>query len=344
MKHVLLLGVVLCLSQTGTGQEYVESALSYGIVASYGTPPGFSSAGGISCVDFNQDGLDDLTFASCINDTLYFYENQGGGNFTLIDPPLVTNTDEVKGILWIDYDNDGDKDLVTASYGGPTRLYENTGGLNMVDVTVAAGFPIDSTSSMSVSAADYDRDGDLDLYVCNYGYLPSFPPPPPDTNLMYRNNGDGTFTDVTAFTGTADSTRQSWCATFFDYNNDGWEDLYVANDRVDFRNALYHNNGDGTFSDVSASTGTDITIDAMNVGIGDYDNNGYLDIYVTNTPAGSALLKNNGDSTFTDVASATGTLFPGSTGWGGTFYDFDNDLDLDLYVSCSIPVSSLPNG
>ncbi|MDX1479730.1 MAG: CRTAC1 family protein, partial [Saprospiraceae bacterium] len=354
MKQTLLLCVFCGLIGTGLAQEYSESSIPYGIISSYGSPPGFSSAGGISCVDFNQDGLDDLTFARCIDSTLHFYENLGGGAFQLIDPPLVSNTDEVKGLLWFDYDNDGDKDLVTVAYGGPTRLYENTGGLNMVDVTVAAGFPLDSTPKMSVSAADYDRDGDLDLYICNYQFfITGLPPelqPPPDTNRMYRNNGDGTFTDVTAFTGTADSTRQSWCATFFDYNNDGWEDLYVANDRNVFRNALYHNNGDGTFSDVSAATGTDILIDAMNVGVADYDNNGFLDIYVTNTPfsgTGSAFLKNNGDSTFTDVAAATGTQLLDRTGWGGTLYDFDNDLDLDMYVSCSqdiVPNVTLPNG
>ncbi|MDX1478772.1 MAG: VCBS repeat-containing protein, partial [Saprospiraceae bacterium] len=344
MKQTLLLCVFCGLIGTGLAQEYNEVSTTYGITGTYGGAPAFDAAGGISCVDFNQDGLDDLTFASAIGRDLYFYENQGNGTFQLIDPPLVNNTDEVKGILWIDYDNDGDKDLVTASYGGPNRLYENTGNLVMVDVTIAAGLPVDSASTMSVSASDYDRDGDLDLYFCNYGFLPSFPPPPPDTNFFYRNNGDGTFTDITGFTGTADSTRQSWCATFFDYNNDGWEDLYVANDRDSFRNALYHNNADGTFTDLSALTGTDITIDAMNVGVGDYDNNGYLDIYVTNTFAGSVFLKNNGDSTFTDVAVPTGTLFNGHIGWGGTFYDFDNDLDLDLYVCSSFPLFDYPNG
>ncbi|MDX1478703.1 MAG: CRTAC1 family protein, partial [Saprospiraceae bacterium] len=235
----------------------------------------------------------------------------------------------------------GDLDLFVTAYKGPNRLYQNSGGLVFVEVTAVAGLPIANATTSCAAATDYDRDGDLDLYVGNYGD-PALPTP--DTNYMYRNNGDGTFTDVTGLTGTADSTRQTLAATFFDYNNDGWEDLYVSNDRIDFRNALYQNNGDGTFSDVSASSGTDITIDAMNVGIGDYDNNGHLDIYVTNTFAGSVFLKNNGNGTFTDVAPASGTLFSGHVGWGGTQFDFDNDLDLDLYVSCSIPFSSLPNG
>ncbi|MDX1407710.1 MAG: VCBS repeat-containing protein, partial [Saprospiraceae bacterium] len=197
-----------------------------------------------------------------------------------------------------------------------------------------------SATTSCAAAADFDRDGDLDLYIGNYGFAAS---PPPDTNTMYLNNGDGTFTDVTAITGTADSTRQTLAVTFFDYNNDGWEDLYVSNDRVDFRNALYHNNGDGTFTDVSAASGTGITIDAMNAAVADYDNNGYLDIYITNTLVGSALLSNNGDGTFTDMADSSGTAFDGRIGWGGSFVDYDNDLHPDLYVSCSIPFSGLPN-
>ncbi|MDX1479729.1 MAG: VCBS repeat-containing protein, partial [Saprospiraceae bacterium] len=332
--------VALCLCGVVSAQEFDEVAGSYGVSVGYGVMT-FDGAGGISTVDFTGDGLDDLTFASAVGRELYFFENTGTG-MNLIDPPLVVNTDEVRSVLWLDYDNDGDLDFFLTAYGAPNRLYENTGNLVLVDVTAAAGLPVDSASSTCAAAADYDRDGDLDLYVGNYGFLPGGPPPPPDTNFMYRNNGDGTFTDVTGFTGTADSTRQTLAATFFDYNNDGWEDLYVANDRDSFRNALYHNNADGTFSDVSVISGTDITIDAMNVGVADYDNNGYLDIYVTDTQE-SALLKNNGDGTFTDVAAATGTLF-NRLGWGGSFVDFDNDLDFDLYVGCSIPIFPLPNG
>ncbi|MCP4801292.1 MAG: VCBS repeat-containing protein, partial [Bacteroidetes bacterium] len=148
----------------------------------------------------------------------------------------------------------------------------------------------------------------------------------------YRNNGDATFTDVSSSAGISNLNHLSLCASFFDFNNDGWQDIYIANDRFTTSNILYKNNGNGTFTDVSSSSGSGITMDAMSTTIGDYNSDGFLDIYITNTSSGNYFLENNGDETFTNIASSNGTLFQ-SISWGAVFLDADNDSDLDLYVS-----------
>ena len=128
------------------------------------------------------------------------------------------------------------------------------------------------------------------------------------------------------------SSHLSFCSIIFDYNNDGFQDIYISNDKPDNLNILYKNNGDGTFDDVSEYSGAGIGINAMTTTIGDYNNDGWFDIYITNTPDGNELLRNNGDGTFTNVAEATATTF-NSVGWGAVFLDADSDGLLDLYVS-----------
>jgi len=124
---------------------------------------------------------------------------------------------------------------------------------------------------------------------------------------------------------------------FFDYNKDGFQDIYLANDKTDNINRLYKNLGNGTFEDVSVASGSGIAVNAMTTTLGDYNNDGWFDIYITNTQSsqagnGNVLLKNNGDGTFTNVAEETGTTF-NSLAWGAVFLDADNDTLLDLYVS-----------
>lgn len=161
------------------------------------------------------------------------------------------------------------------------------------------------------------------------------------SNYLFQNNCDGTFTNVTDSIGLANTPSLTFCASFFDFNNDGWQDLYVSNDK-EFPNFLFKNNGNGTFTDVSAESGTGIIVDAMSVTIDDFNSDGYFDIYITNTRStagttttdGSVLYRNNGDETFTDVAISTGTQL-NSWSWGANFLDAENDGDLDLYVSCA---------
>lgn len=322
------------------GQTFTNVAPTVGITGGFGQPF-FLGGGGVSFADFNGDGLDDLTFCTMFDQQLKFYLNNGNG-FTLVNPPYVVNTQEQRHALWADIDNDGDMDLFVTAYLGSSRLYLNTGNMTFTDITANAGLPTTSNRTYGAVFGDYDRDGFLDLYVTHYGESPNGAP-----NFMYRNNGNLTFTDVTAATGTSNGAQQTFCATFFDYDNNGTSDLYVVNDRFEFPNALYSVSPNGTFADISELSGTDIAVLAMNGGVGDYNNDGFLDIYVTNTFIGGEehcyLFHNNGDSTFTDSSSLAGVTFD-RFGWGGNFFDFDNDRDQDLYVcSSKTTVNDEPN-
>ena len=283
---------------------------------------------GVSFCDADNDGWDDLTFATGAGLPVLFLKNVNG---TFVNQPF-NFTDplyQTKQVNWVDYDNDGDKDMFVTSNTNRNILYNNDGSFNFQDVTASAGLPMTNLKSYGASWGDYNNDGFLDVFICNRDE--NFIEP----NYLFKNNGDGTFTDVSAVAEIHNTSKLSFCAAFFDFNNDGWQDIYVSNDKPNNLNVLYKNKGDGTFSDVSQSSGTDIGIDAMTVTIDDFNSDGYLDIYVTNGPAGNVFLKNNGNETFTDIAASSGTKF-NSLGWGAVFLDAENDTDLDLYVSGSL--------
>jgi len=242
----------------------------------------------------------------------------------------INNFSQAKTVQWVDFDNDEDLDLFVTSNDSPNRLYENNGAMNFTDVTDAAGLLINDHISWGSSWGDYDHDGFLDLFVTTRNAALEAEP-----NYLYRNNGDGTFENVTVSAGLVAENYLSFCSVFFDYNRDGLVDIYVSNDKNYNDNLMYENQGDGTFLEVAAASGTNVAIDAMSTTIGDDNRDGYMDIYVTNTEAGNAFLRNNGNGTFSDVAHLNGTLFE-SVGWGASFLDADNDMDLDLYVSSSL--------
>jgi hypothetical protein len=254
------------------------------------------------------------------------------GNFIRL-PDLVPTEEEAKQILWVDFDNDGDQDLFVASFNGVNRLYEQTGPLEFTDITIAAGLFGFHTDTYGACFGDYDRDGWVDLY---YGVrLPASQGG--DQHVLFHNNGDGTFTNLTAESNTADGGGRPFCSGFIDYNNDLWPDIYTAHDRFNNPNTLLENQGDGTFINQGEAAGAAIAIDAMSVTLGDYNNDGFFDILCTNTQAGTNLLHNNGPNengqyTFTETGIAAGVGFYG-IGWGSSFFDADNDCDLDLYIS-----------
>lgn len=152
-------------------------------------------------------------------------------------------------------------------------------------------------------------------------------------NRLYKNVGNGIFEDVTIQSNAGNLGNKILAISTIDYNNDGWEDIYIANDRR-VGNTMLKNNGNSTFTDVSVSTGTDLTMDAMGLSVGDYDNDNDFDIYISNGEEGNAFLKNNGNGTFTDVAATLG-MSVNKICWGNNFYDYDNDGDLDLFISSS---------
>lgn len=288
------------------------------------------AGGGVSFCDFNQDGLDDITLATGQNEPIHFYKNTGGGFQKL--PALVPHIDQAKQVLWVDYDNDGDKDFFVATFNGTNRLYQNTGSLILQDVTLAAGLPALGYQTFGACWGDYDRDGWPDLY---FGERKFGQTGQPNENRLFRNKADGTFEEVSLLAGANDPGKIPFCSAFFDFNNDKWPDLYTANDKLS-GNTLLQNNGDGTFSDVSTMTGAGIEMDAMCVAVGDYDNDGWQDVYVSDIENGNEFLHNLGGNgmpvTFEEVAEQTGTAFYG-IGWGSSFLDAENDGDLDLYVS-----------
>ncbi len=313
-------------------QSFYPQAINLGIIGEYGASQ-ILGGGGISCADFNNDGYDDLSFATENGAALIFYENKVD-HFELVDPPFVNNTFETKQVLWVDYDGDSDKDLFVTSFNGPNYLYENDGNMNFSDVTNARGLPVLPMETFGVNFGDLDQDGDLDLYVTQFG------PNSGEFNVLYQyDNVNNVYIDVTASSGTGNGSRQSFCSTFFDFDMDGDLDIFVVNDRTDYENTLYMNTGNMSFIDVSVPAGVSEAINAMNGGIGDPDLDGDFDIYITNIGQ-SYYYQNNGDLTFSNIASSNNTTF-NRWGWGGNFFDFNNDRYEDLYVSYSDPLSSV---
>lgn len=327
MKAIITFGLLI-LFGTAVAQSFEEAATILGIDHHYGTG---SAGGGVSFYDFNRDGWDDITFASQLGDSISFFENREG-NFKRINS-FVPNLCESKQILWVDYDNDGDKDLFVGCYLSTNRLYKNDGKMVFTDVTEMSGLPLSIEKTFGVAWADYDNDGWLDLYVTNK--------PEGATNVsnqLFRSKGDGTFEELTSLAGVADPNKKPFSASFLDYNNDGAADIYIAQDKKAV-NTLFKNDNDGSFTDVSVASNSDLSMEGMCVAVGDYNNDGYQDIYISNISEGNRLLKNNGNETFIEVSEATGVAYHG-IGWGSNFLDYDNDGDLDLYVSGSLEGSS----
>ncbi len=322
---LLLLGTPLA------AQHFTDAASSLGIVHTYQSSV---NGGGVSFCDFDGDGWDDLTLATADDAYLQFYRNTGGSFEQMPYAVFIEVTEESKQILWVDYDNDGDKDLYVATYGGANQLYRNDGLPIFTEVTSEAGLPSSSSRTFGACFGDYDRDGWLDLY---YGVRIPFSPVE-NRHYFFRNNADGTFSEVTEETQTMDLSSLPFCSSFFDYNNDRWPDLYTAHDRYQVANTLFENTGEGSFISAGEVSQADISIDAMCVTAADFNRDGWLDIYVTNTVEGSALLMNQGASgelpiIFQDEAAEAGVEFMGGVGWSSAALDGDNDGDLDLYVS-----------
>lgn len=291
-----------------------------------------NNLGGISFFDYDNDGWDDVTIACKGSDPVRFFKNNAG---QLVEQFYgMTITGHSKQVIWVDYDNDNDNDLFVTRLDGNNLLFQNDGNLNFTDVTITAGFSsFNVLFTYGATFGDIDNDGYLDLFLSNKDVSGTIP------NKLYHNNGNGTFTDISFPAGISLSGHLTFCASFFDFDKDGFQDLYMSNDRFVNTNILYKNNGDNTFTDVSVVSGADIAANAMSTTIDDFNYDGWLDIYITNTVEGNHLLKNNGDGTFDDIAIPSGLSF-NSIGWGANFFDADNDTDLDLYISSMIDNTS----
>lgn len=282
---------------------------------------------GAAFVDYDNDGDLDLYVAMGPDEAnrLYRYDSDRMVYTEVAGALGCADSGSGKGVKFADYDNDGDQDLFVANYKGANRLYRNDDGRLFVDVTSEARLGYVG-QSYGAAWGDYDNDGWLDLYVCDRNRSWS--------DLLYHNNGDGTFTNVTESANVKQVPLTSCEAVWLDYDHDGDQDLYVSVDGFILANKLYRNNGNGAFTDVSEVSGAGVVLNAMGIAIGDYDNDGWEDLYITNsggTEAKHVMLRSTGNNRFEDVSAAMG-VDSHLWGWGTEFLDHDNDGDLDLYV------------
>ncbi len=319
------------------GQIFQEKASIYGLDAGLS---GHFWGNSVSFVDIDNDGYDDLTFVSDA-DSLRIYLSTGDG-FQQMPSPLLLPPGALH-LLWVDYDNDGDLDIFLTVRNGVNRLYQNIGNFEFQDVTVSAGLLLPAAINYGASFGDYDRDGFLDLYICRY-YAPEDAGSGGQTNVLFRNNGDGTFSNLTEELGLGDAYKPSFQAVWADINGDLYPDLFVINDRHP-ANTLFLNNGDGSFSDITESAGVGFPMnDPMSATVGDYNNDGHLDIFFSN--GGTSinmpvrLLQNNGNLTFHEVSGEMGIDINNIT-WGSSWVDLDNDGYQDLFVTTSDLVSNV---
>lgn len=258
--------------------------------------------------------------------------------FPNIAPQLGVNSfDSGGGAIIEDFDNDDDLDILTSSWDprGPSRLYLNNADGSFTETTESAGL-VGLYGGFNMIQADYDNDGDADVFMMRGAWRQKEGRIP---NSLIRNNGDGTFTDVSFAAGIADDQTHypTKTAAWADYDNDGHVDLYVGNESTpNVLRApcqLFHNNGDGTFTDVAQQAGVLEFCFASGSAWGDYNGDRYPDLYLS-TGGTNRLYRNNGDGTFTDVARTLGVDRPDAS-FPVWFWDFDNDGILDLYVATS---------
>ncbi|MDH3214807.1 MAG: CRTAC1 family protein [Candidatus Krumholzibacteria bacterium] len=294
------------------------------------------------------------------------YRNRGDGTFEDVTAQAgVGYRGCGQAAAWGDYDNDGFLDLIVTNYG-VNVLYHNRGDGTFADTSEEAGIGGVEGYWAGASWGDYNRDGTLDLYVCGYvqysyeaeaaraksrqydAPVPAALNPStyePHRNLLFCNKGDGTFRDVTHSAGVENLAGRSLSATWCDFDDDGWPDLYVANDVSD--NVLFHNRGDGTFEDISHNAWVADYRGAMGLAVGDWDGDQDMDLFVTHWIAQENALYNNMLSDFADVRAGGGAAVNFTDvadqfglgqialdyiGWGTAFVDFNNDGRLDLFV------------
>jgi enediyne biosynthesis protein E4 len=323
-----------------------------------------ANGNGAGFFDYDNDGDMDVlvTNGSTLNHykdggdaVVALYENAGGVFRNRTAEAGLRQRGWAFGVCVADYDNDGHEDFYVTAYG-PNLLFHNNGDGTFDERAAAAGVS-NPRWGTGCAFGDYDRDGDVDLYVANYvafdenarardcvfmGTLKVFCGPKGlagEADVLYRNNGNGTFRDVTLQAGVKEPNYYGFGVVFSDFDNDGWPDIYVANDSVP--NLLFKNRRDGTFEEVGLISGTSLSLfgqpqAGMGIAVGDYDANGLFDIYVTNFANDTnTLYRNLGEMTFSDMTAGSGAASASrpNIGWGTGFADFDNDGWLDLFVA-----------
>ena len=351
MQQMRKLPIRKTFSYLGTAAGFVTAlaSVSFAQFTDVSVPAGLSteirrSYGNPVWGDINNDGFLDLIvpthqLSPDLSTPPFVYRNNGNGTFTNIQSTSgitgLSNQRDWHGFSFGDYDGDGNLDLyvaIGALQGSLVKtdiLFKGHGDGTFENVSQSAGIQTAIDRGRGASWVDYDNDGKLDLLVKNFE----------GANRLYKNNGDGTFTQVAGAAGLATATKgtdEGWICSFADYNNDGLMDVAISG--VGTKETLYMQNSDHTFTDVTAAAGLKPRNPTRGIAWGDYNNDGLLDLYVARgsdrgSNFGNSLYRNNGDGTFTDVTAAAG-VSSGSNNWVAVWGDYDNDGFLDLFITC----------
>jgi hypothetical protein len=307
-----------------TGQSFIEYSDSLGVQS-------FASGlygSGLSLYDWNLDGFDDMVLLQ--EDSFpAFYLNNTSNGFDRVYFEGVDISGDIKSINWIDFNNDGNPDLSFNINNGGPRLLLNQGDFVFQNITEQSGIiSLNTDWGFFHSWCDYDRNGLPDLFVANY----NFDLAEAGFNYLYRNNGDLTFTDVTSEAGIHQENEPTFIGMWSDYDNDLMPDLFILNDRSPWRNFLYRNSGDGHFVEKGNFVNMNDFMNSMSGTIGDFNNDGYFDVYITNTPiVGNKLYRNSSSGVFSEVSVPMNVqMFQWS--WGAVWIDYDNDGWQDLFA------------
>jgi len=308
----------LCLFLVGLNPIFLQGQI---VFSDQSDQAGLGETGpnyGVGIADYDKDGWEDI-YITRRPDPNRLFKNIGGSFVDVAPSAGVDVALNTKAAIWADFDNDGWLDLFLANAKGQNdQLFKNNGNGSFTDISASAGIQHQGNPFAAITG-DVDRDGYLDIYLAHFD----------GPNVLWHNNGNLSFTDITAEAG-VEMDRVAMGATFIDFDRDGDEDIYLPHDGYG-PNVMFANDGSGSFYDVAPGIGADIAAFGMGVDVGDINNDGWPDMYITNLYPNNLLL-NDGQGSFVDIRDSAGVGDPGM-GWGTAFLDVDNDGFQDIYLA-----------